>query len=101
MHMYIVSFALGDMNYLMKFVACGKLVDDLVPYFQPTGAINTIIKQSKEEKLFWLTKWLSKVLQIKNSNFSLTLTCKKRSEPPNSNGDFEDVQVTQKHAGNK
>ena len=34
----------------------------------------------------------------KNSNFSLTLTCKRRSAPPNTDddGDFEDVQVTQK-----
>jgi len=35
MHMYIVSFALGDMNYLLKFVACSKLVDDLIAYFEP------------------------------------------------------------------
>ena len=30
----------------------------------------------------------------KNSNFSLALTCKKRSAPPNTDddGDFEDVQ---------
>ena len=34
----------------------------------------------------------------KNLNFSLALTCKKSSVPPNTNddGDFADVQVTQK-----
>jgi len=47
MHMYTVSFALGDMNYLMKFVACSKLVDDLIAYFEPTGAINTIPMNDK------------------------------------------------------
>jgi len=66
--MYIVSFALGDMNYLLKFVACSMLVDNLIEYFEPTGAINTITMNEKNNlnrKLFWLTKWLSKVLQIK------------------------------------
>ena len=49
--MYIVSFALGDMNYLLKFVACSiaKLVDDLnlIACFEPTGAINTIPMNDK------------------------------------------------------
>ena len=47
MHMYIVSFALNDMNYLLKFVACSKLVDNLIEYFEPTGAINTITMNEK------------------------------------------------------
>ena len=69
MHMYIASFALNDMNYLLKFVVCSKLVDNLIEYFEPTGAINTITMNEKKNnlnrKLFWLTKWLSKVHQIK------------------------------------
>jgi len=61
-------YSLNDMNYLLKFVACSKLVDNLIEYFEPTGAINTITMNEKNNlnrKLFWLTKWLSKVLQIK------------------------------------
>jgi len=44
-----VSYALGDMNYLLKFVACSKLVDDLIliAYFEPPGVINTIPMKDK------------------------------------------------------
>ena len=50
MHMYIASFALNDMNYLLKFVACSKLVDNLIEYFEPTGAINTITMNEKKKQ---------------------------------------------------
>jgi len=39
-----------DMNYLLKFVACSKLVDNLIEYFEPTGAINTITMNEKKQK---------------------------------------------------
>ena len=48
MHMYI---RLNDMNCLLKFVACSKLVDNLIEYFEPTGAINTItMNENKQSK---------------------------------------------------
>ena len=63
MHMYIASFALNDMNYLLKFVACSKLVENLIEYFEPTGAINTITMNEKNNlnrKVFWLTIKMAK-----------------------------------------
>ena len=80
-------------------------MDDLIEYFEPTGATNTITMNEKNNlnrKLFWLTKWLSKVLQTKPqtsvSHYHVNL---KRSAPPNTDddGDFEDLQVTK--AGSK
>jgi len=41
------------MNYLLKFVACSTLVDkdNLIEYFEPTGAINTItMNENKQSK---------------------------------------------------
>ena len=55
------------------------------------------VKQSKE-KTFPADKMAKQGTPDKNLNFSLALTCKKSSVPPNTNddGDFADVQVTQK-----